>query len=357
MIGPAHTVRGNHNSGGGPAHSPDDGQRWNGGPAQPCYDSQVVDGGPALWSPALLADLRAADENLADVIELRKAARNRARTLSMLDASPEALDWIATAEQAAREALLDSYERAVPLHIRQWAAEIPGLRTGARLPRIIAEIGDPCLAVPLLPIAKGDTGRGARSRPAGPAYVRSPHQLWQYAGCGDPWWSVREEDLGHAPTQADRLRAGKRNKIRPLLYDWTVRLQTMAAPGAKGRPQSATAADSQWWKLFTERLRVTRGHDGDCTADESCYVTHRRHERQCQNHARPPARSNGCGTVLYPEWGEPGSPWRKGHVQMDAHRYVAKRLLLELWRADFAVRDLGSHPETRARRERRRRAG
>jgi hypothetical protein len=115
----------------------------------------------------------------------------------------------------------------------------------------------------------------------------------------------------------------------------------MASPGAKGHPPSQRAFDSVWWKLFTERKALTEGrlHAGP---------------DQCRNRIRFPAKGyNGCGIALHPEWGAPGSPWRDGHRNMDAHRVVQKALLVDLWRVDFAARDLGPHPETAARRVRR----
>jgi len=56
------------------------------------------------------------------------------------------------------------------------------------------------------------------------------------------------------------------------------------------------------------------------------------HEHQCQNHKKPPARSNGCGTQANPEWGAPGSPLRDGHVDMRARRIVAKQILKDMWK-------------------------
>ena len=316
----------------GPVQVPNDSQQVPGGPAQTCNDSQSRYGGPAVWDPVLLADLRAAGENLADLIEVRKAAENRARTLGHLDTEQICPPWVQTAEKAARQALADAYRRSVPAAVRDWAAQVPCLGSGELFPRIIAIIGDPCTAVPLLPIAKGDTGRGARSRPAGAPYLRSSHQLCQWAGVGDPRSKAREDYLGRKPEQADLLRAGKRSQIPPLLYVWSSQLvRSQRFP---------SVTDSAYWKLFTERKAVIRVH-----------------EWQCQNHRRPPARPDGCGTLLHPEWGVPGSLWRPGHVNMDAHRVVQKRLVIDLWRAAWAAREeTGPSPATAERRRRRARS-
>jgi hypothetical protein len=334
----------------GPAHNRDDSHACNGGPAQTSDGDQDPYGGPAVWNPTLLSDLRAAGEDLADLIEVRKAAENRARTLGHLDTAQICPPWIATAEKAAREALQDAYKRTVPEEIREWAATVPGLGSGELFPRIIAIIGDPCVATPLLPIAKGDTGRGARSQPSGPPYIRSPHQLWQWTGMGDAWSKPREDYLGRKPEQADLLHAGKRSQIPPLLYVWSTTL-------VKGQ-RFDSVAESDYWKLLTDRLALTRGHDGPCdagTGPQPCFATHRKHERQCQNHKRPPARSDGCGISLHPEWGEPGSPWRPGHVQMDANRLVQKKLLMDLWKVAWQLHD-ERNPATAERRARRDRA-
>lgn len=321
------------------------------GPAHAAHDTQRAHGGP-VWDSSMLAELRAAGENLADLLEVRKAADNRARTLGHLDTELIRPPWIADAETQARQALRIVYEHAVPLHIREWAAGIPGFGSGELFPRIIAEIGDPCVASPLLPISKGDTGLGARSRPAGDPYVRSPHQLFQYCGAGDPAWLPREDVLGRAPSQSDILRAGKRTRVRPLLFTWSTSLVRMASPGKAGKPRSPAAASSPWWAMFLDRKALTSG-SLTMGPDGEAGTTGRVHERECRNRVRFPAKGyNGCGTAAHPEWGEPGSPWRPGHVNMDAHRFIAKKLLLELWRVDFAARDLGPSPQTRARRDR-----
>lgn len=298
-----------------------------------------------LWDAELLSELRAAGEDLTDMIEVRKAADNRARTLSHLDTELIRPDWVDTAEKAARAALRDRYEAAVPEQVRDWAATVPGFGSGELFPRLIAAIGDPAIATPLLPIEPGDTGRGARSRPAGEPYVRSLRQLFQYCGVGDTMLKPREDVLGRKPEREDVLRAGKRD-IQPLLYTWS----TLLLRGQR----HASVSESRYWDLLTARLLLTRGHEGACDPGKTCFGSHRVHERQCQNHQRPPRRSDGCGTVQNPEWGAPGSPWRPGHISMDAHRTVQKTLLADLWRVSREGRNL-PNPETGERRERRRR--
>lgn len=346
MTGPGQTRDDSQSRYAGPGQGWHDSQTTRAGPGQSPNDGHPTDAGPGAWSPIALADLRAAGENLADLIKVRTAADNRARTLGHLDTELIRPVWVAEAEVAAREALQDAYLRAIPEHIREWAAQIPGLATGEMFPRIIAAIGDPCTAAPLLPIAKGDTGRGARSRPAGPPYARTPHQLWQYCGIGEPWHP--DGDV----SQSVLLHAGKRTRVRPLLFAWSASLARMAG-GETPRSPAATASD--YWKVVTERQRETRGHDGPCPPGRACYGTHYRHTAVCRNRARPPQKPNGCGIALHPEWGEPGSPWRPGHVQADAYRAAAKALLMDLWRTEQATRS-GPNPRTAERRARRKRA-
>lgn len=367
MSGPAQSTNGSHPRYGGPAQVMDDSQGRDGGPAHHPRDSHTEHGGPAVWDAAALDELRAAAENLHDLIEVRKAAENRARTLGHLDTAMLGLDtmgpdgvvqgWVTVAEKAARKALMTTYGRAVPLAVREWAASVPGFASGELFPRIIAIIGDPTTATPLLPIEKGDTGRGARSQPAGPPYLRTPHGLWQWTGMGDSRSKAKEEYLGRPPEQADMLRAGKRSQIPPLLYTWSVQL-------VKGKRFPAVAG-SVYWKLYTERKALTSGGAGWVKDPEGGHWDNpdaaRKHEHQCQNHRIPGTTkgSPGCGTAKHPEWGAPGAPWRPGHVDMDARRVIQKRFLMDLWRVAWAAREgspAASNPATAERRERRARS-
>jgi hypothetical protein len=82
-----------------------------------------------------------------------------------------------------------------------------------------------------------------------------------------------------------------------------------------GQSTSEVAASSVYFKMFQQPLAETEG---------------RRHERVCRNTHRPPG-SNGCDITAHPEWGEVGSPWRPGHAQADALRYIEKIMLRDLY--------------------------
>lgn len=283
-------------------------------------DSQLRDGGPAQW-PGLY-DLRAAGEALTDAISTRVRTANRlSHPEHQIDAGvAEAMLAVAQdAEDAARKMQHALYETIVPDRVREWAAGVPGLATGELFPRLLAAIGNPRLAVPY---AWSEGGK--RPEPAGDPYERTLRQLWQYCGCGDPDRIPRSDVLGHAPAREDLLAAGKRTQVRPLLYAWSSKLVMMATPVTKegsaffGRPRSQAAADCRYWKVFAE----ARTAAGDKV-----------HARTCRNRKRPPMRPDGCGTVMHPEWGEPGSPWRPGHILAHAHRIAQKELLRDLWLA------------------------
>jgi hypothetical protein len=211
---------------------------------------------------------------------------------------------------------MDEYRRAVPEHIRDWAVAIPGLATGELFPRIIATLGDPRTATPYT------WEDGAQAPTQGEPYQRSLRQLWQYAGAGDSDMVPRADILGHSPSREEKLAAGKRTQLRPLLYTFSTSLVMAATPVTKegskfqGRPRSQAAADSRYFQVFMEAKAAA--------ADK-------RHHRQCQNKKRPPMKPNGCGTVMHPEWGAPGSLWRPGHAMMHAHRMVHKEFLRDLW--------------------------
>ena len=259
---------------------------------------------PQPWGD--LTSFRTITEGLADAIKARTATENRvkrgggavdtvqARVLIQLDRDKEA---------RYREMLQAVYETQVPEHVRAWAAGIPGLASGELFPRILGTLGHPRIAIPY-------KWEGNMPVPAGDPYERTLRQLWQFSGCGDPGTIPRGDILGHSPTREDKLRGGKLTVLRPLLYTFTsyiVRMHT----------RSPEIADSMYYKYLTEAKAAAQG---------------KVHQRQCQNKHRPPLRPNGCGTVLHPEWGAPGSPWRPGHVDMHAHRVTQKELLRQLWR-------------------------
>jgi len=119
----------------------------------------------------------------------------------------------------------------------------------------------------------------------------------------------RADVLGHSPSREEKLAAGKRATLRPLLF-------TFSAYLLRSHTRSEAVAGSRYWQVFEQAREGAQGNI---------------HQRQCQNKKRPPLKPNGCGTVLHPEWGAPGSPWRKGHILMHAHRMVHKEFLRDLW--------------------------
>lgn len=276
-------------------------------------------------------------QGLADRKEQRIRDDNR------LDRGGVALDPDLTAEIKALSTyaedgynamLMAEYQRRVPENVRKWAATIPGLATGELFPRIISAIGHPRIATPRHP----DPDDPKRKLIADPAYIRGPQELRQYAGAGDP-----QRKPFRGMSQEELFAMGKIKQVRPLLFTWSTNLVKMSTPakeGSKhpGEPKSMYAASSKWWEIFVTAKRVYAGHDGKCEPPSGgvmwplgCAETHRRHQWQCQNKKIPPARPNGCGIGVHPEWGEPGSPWRPGHIDMAAHRRLHQKLLNHLW--------------------------
>jgi hypothetical protein len=297
----------------------DDSQGSHGGPAQNVNDSQGSYGGLPVWPGT--ADLRAAAESLTDAIQFRIGITNRlGHQEDTIDAgiAEAMLDSVRAIEADMRKLLMDVYEQFVPEPIRVWATTIPGLATGELFPRICGVTGNPQVAVPW------EWPEGAKFPvQAGDPYRRTLRQLWQWAGAGDPRTVPYSDVLGHPVTRADKLRAGKRTQLRPLLHTWSSGLLKSASPVTKegsaklGQPMSQRAAESRYWQVF-------------CAEREKGQA--KVHEHTCRNHKRAPY-SNGCATVAHPEWGEPGSPWRPGHVLAHAHRVVQKELLRDFWRA------------------------
>ena len=259
------------------------------------------------WGNVL--ELRAVSECLTDAKKARVSADNRAErggVGDLFDREPIAGPAHAL-DEAYKKMLLNRYEEIVPAHVRAWAETIPGLASGPLFPRMIGVIGDPRTAVPYRR-DKDDKGKMILV-PDGDPYPRTVRQLWQYCGCGDPRTRPVQMVLGHSPSQAEKLRGGRRTTVLPLLRtfsDYTVRMHNRSDAVRNG-PYYATYLAAK--------------------ADAESNV----HEFTCQNKKRPPFGSDGCGTVLHPEWGEPGSPWRPGHVNAHGHRLVWKAFLKDLW--------------------------
>lgn len=251
-----------------------------------------------------LPGLRIAAEAVADAKKSRIATINRVERGGVSDPMlKETLTRAAKGlEEECNQLLMAEYKTVVPQHVRDWAAQIPGLASGELFPRILGSLGHPRLAQPY-------RWEDNKIVPAGPMFDRTVRQLWQFAGCGDPDSIPYSQILGHEVTREDKLRAGKRTTVRPLLYTWTSWM-------VRQHTRSPAVGASKYWQLFEQTKKEA--------ADK-------RHVRTCRNRKRPPMTSNGCGTSKNPEWGEVGSPWRPGHINMHTHRIVQKRWLQELW--------------------------
>lgn len=254
--------------------------------------------------------LRMTVEGLRDATTARISAVHRAERGGVADKhQQEAIKAPALAlENEYRRLLIDTYQKNVPTVIQDWAAEIPGLASGALFPSIIALIGNPRAAHPY----KWVPGREVGSKDDrvlvedGEPYARSLRQLWQWCGCGDPM--LAPKFVSTKDDQFLKLRMGKRTTLRPRLYTFTSYLQRQSG--------NSNVAGSKYGKLLAE-----------AKADGLTKV----HTVQCQNKKRPPMSSNGCGTVANPEQGAPGTPWRPGHAQAHSHRIVQKEFLRDLW--------------------------
>lgn len=256
-----------------------------------------MDFDPYPWGD--LTWFRAASEGLSDAKKARIATVNRVKRGGTSDAiqAGRMIKLAEGTEKEYKQILMEQYRNQVPQHVRDWAAAIPCLGTGALFPRILGLLGHPRVAIPWMWENKTLVS-------AGPPFERSLRQLWQYAGCGDPLRVPRKN-----MSREELLACGKRTVIRPLLYTFSSSLVRM-------HRRSEAVAESRYYKLLT----AAKEEAGSRT-----------HAIQCQNHKPPPMRSNGCGTVLHPEWGAPGSPWRPGHIDMHAHRIIAKEFLRDLW--------------------------
>jgi hypothetical protein len=278
-----------------------------------------------------LTALRYLGQGLADAKDQRIRTNNRFERGGTAISAELTAAVSATADHSEDQyerMLMDEYRRRVPDHVREWAAAIPGLASGELFPRIIAAIGHPRTASPELP-DPDNKGKMLIGEP----YERSPAQLRQYCGAGDPQRKPRKD-----MPQAELFAMGKVTQVRPLLYTWSSTLVKIATPGGQhtrkpGQPKSRAAADSEWWDVFSAAKRRYSGHEGRCAEGfpSPCSATHNRHQWTCKNTKRPPQRSNGCGVGAHPEWGESGSPWRPGHIDMAAHRKLHQFFLDQLW--------------------------
>jgi hypothetical protein len=256
--------------------------------------------------------LRIAAESLADAINMRVRVENRVRagnadltigeprqlTEKEVAAHPLAAG-VLELEENLRQNLTSLYHENVPLKVREWASSVPVIASGGLFPRMVGLIGNPRHAVPL---RMEGTGKKRRAVPDGEPYDRTLRQLWQWCGCGDP------DLVPEKGNQAVLLRRGKMTTVRPLLFTFSEHLQM-----AKG---GVNVSQHPIVKTLVTAKEEAAG---------------KVHYKTCRNTHRPPMKSNGCGIVAHPEWGEPGSLWRPGHQQAHAFRIVQKELLRQYW--------------------------
>jgi len=276
---------------------------------------------PFPWGD--LTRFRVYAECLTDAKKNRVSTENRVlRGGTWEEGMAEEVLAVARSQETSYERmLLSAYQRLVPQEVQNWAKGIPGIASGELFARLLGTLGHPRVAIPM-------RWEGSDLVPDGPPRHRTVRQLWSYCGCGDPLRNPRKDILGHSPTREDVLAGGKRNTVRPLLFMFTSYL-------VRAHTRSEAVGSSEFYQLLAATKTAARGHEEDCskgTWPTECAGTHKVHQRQCQNKSIPPNRPNGCGTVAHPEWGAPGSPWRPGHIDMHAHRIVAKAFLKELWR-------------------------
>jgi hypothetical protein len=249
-----------------------------------------------------LLRLRILGETLADAKKDRIATENRILRAGAAEweMGIRLLSEKRAAEDLAGQHLMEMYQEVIPAQVRDWAASIPGLGSGELFARIMAIIGNPLVAYP------HHWEEGARFPVIGESYERTLRQLYMWCGCGDP---KRRPQLLSKPSRDQLLACGMRTTVRPLLH-------TFSAYLLRAHTRSDAVASSKYWAVFTEYKE--RG-------------LKKKHSYQCQNKVRPPLSPNGCGTVAHPEWGEPGSPWRKGHAQANAHRVTQRELIHDLF--------------------------
>lgn len=275
---------------------------------------------PLIWPGTV--EMRAIGASLDDAIRARISIGNRLgnrnkEAVMDVGLARQMLDAATGTENIYRAMLRNSYEAHVPGEVQVWAANVPGLASGALFPRIVGITGNPVTAIPY----KWDEEGKRELVPDGDPRWRSPRELWQWSGAGDASFQAYSDILGRPVTQADKLRTGKRTTLRPLLFAWSSSLMRSATPVTKedsarfGQPVSEAAAESKYWRIFCEARDAGR---------------QKFHDHMCKNRKRAPW-SNGCATVAHPEWGEEGSPWRPGHVLAHAHRITQKALLFDFW--------------------------
>jgi hypothetical protein len=296
-----------------------------------------------------------------------------------------------SSEEGYNRMLMAEYERRVPESVRKWAASIPGLASGELFPRIIASIGHPRIATPRYP----DPDDPKRTLIAAPSYIRGPHELRAYCGAGSPWrkphkgmtqaelfamgkirqvrpllytWTtmlvkmatpaktgkhIGDPKSAYAAssswwqtfTSTKRMYAGHDGKCgtewpSPCAgshrkHSWLV---SEIRDEARPYPRNLTATTEAEVYKAAEKLGypvLIRPTDKGALRAENLRELDAAipmlERSLCQNKKVPPQRPNGCGITAHREWGEVGSPWRPGHIDMAAHRNLHQVFLDTLW--------------------------
>lgn len=197
-------------------------------------------------------------------------------------------------------------KRALRAHpLGSWIRRTVGIgeKQGARL---LAAIGDPAW-------------NGAEGRPR-----RGPAELWAYCGLhvvsGQWLLDVQEDDAagsGHpGGHQADAI------QLRPAPGVAPRRMRGQRANWSSTARSRAFLVAESCIKQAASPYRAVYEAGRAKYADAV-------HQVPCLNTARPPMRSNGCGTHRVPA--PVGSPLRAGHQHMRALRLVAKTVVRDLW--------------------------
>lgn len=265
-------------------------------------------------------ELRVLGEMLSDVMETRKACRNRAErggvdpTLYI-----DQLQGLDETERKLRLALRRAFRRVAP-RIRAWAMSTVGVDE-AGMARLLGMIGDPRVAQPYHWEGEGP----ARTLVPNVPYARSISQLWSYCGHGDPQRKRRkgmtaEEAFGLGNPAAKSMvwnlatAAMKQTGSAPAIREAE---PSLSSPGG-GEESDDDATNGSSPKSNAPRRRSPYRDVYDA----------RRLATADRVHATPCAQ---CGTKGKPA--APGTPWRPGHQHADALRIVGKEILRDLWLA------------------------
>jgi hypothetical protein len=246
------------------------------------YATATIAGSPSYgW-----LELRTFAELYEDTQRTRIASANRVLATGRPEMFAEHIEAMRRTEHECSLMLFRCYRRVVPVAIRQWQEDTPGIGE-AMLPRLLGHLGHPVLAMPHHWEGKGDD----RHLVADVPYERTVSQLWQYCGHGDP---ARRIAKG---ISAEDLAAIGSPRLKMLVH-----LNAVACFRCVGTTRSRR---SPYRDVYEARRLVTadRVHAAPCV--------------RCGPSGRPAAE---------------GSPWSAAHQHADALRIVGKEILRDLWR-------------------------